>query len=284
MFLHKNLLKFVLASLLFFSCGAAQASEIDPTHRVRVAEAFNSPPSVLLLMQINDAFLGISDAPPVWQTLTASDAGGRAELEKASAMASYDMLITGDESYLRALERLGVLRLARPIYSEKLILVGPTEKQAAMRDMGVKKAMGEISSGGMLFFSQIGNDWASSVEKKLWAEAGVAKPFDNKNYVESDRDDLSLLIQAEDEGGFLLTGEASFAQYMGMVRDEPLLAKFGDTGGDRKTYAALVVNAGFRKERTAAAERYIEWLSGDSGKKTVESFELGGISPFKAVK
>lgn len=275
---------FLTSIVLFFTCSRASASEIDPRLRVRIAEGFNSPPSVLLLMQINDAFIGMSEAPPVWQTITATDAASRMELEKASVIGVYDMLITADESYLQTLERIGVLRLTRPVYSEKMILVGPVKLRSAMSGMDTRGIMSKISSDNILFFSQLVNDWTSSEEKKLWSGAGVSKPYENKNYVESDRDDLSLLIQAEEEEGFLLIGEGSFAQYMEMVREDPILEKFTDTGTERRTYAALIVNAGYRKERTAAAEKYIAWLSDKEGAEMIENFELGGIHPFKAVQ
>ena len=77
---RKKIFLSVVFLLILFLSHAACASEINPTQRVRIAECFNSPPSALLLLQFNDAFLGLSDVPPVWQTLIAETDEERRDL------------------------------------------------------------------------------------------------------------------------------------------------------------------------------------------------------------
>jgi ABC-type tungstate transport system permease subunit len=272
----------VVFLLAYLRADAVFASEIDPTRRVRIAECFNSPPSVLLLLKINEAFLGLADAPPVWQTLAAETEEERRDLERASVVAVYDMLITSDWNYAENLREQGLLRGMIPIYTERLVLVGPTELFSDARGLPIASFMKKIFDEGRLFFSPMYNDWVSGEEKQLWERAGVAGPYDNKNYVESGHDDAGLLIQAEDERGFVLTGEASFAQYIDMQRGDPELIVLADAGIVRTTYACLIANSGYRKTRTETADRYADWLKSEECGALVDAFALGAIAPFSA--
>ncbi|MDL2263236.1 hypothetical protein LJC31_01145 [Synergistaceae bacterium OttesenSCG-928-I11] len=275
---------FVVFALTFFPDSATRASEVDPTQRVRIAECFNSPPSGILLLQINDAFLGLAEAPPVWQTLTAKTDAERRNLERASVVGVYDMVITSNEEYVESLRKQGLLRRVALIYAEHLLLVGPPELSSKKKELSAKATMKKIFEDEDLFFSSLDNDWVSGEEKKLWTQAGVARPYDNKNYVESGHDDIGLLIQAEEERGFALTGEASFAQYLDMQRYDPQLVVYADTGVVRTAHVCLIVNSGYRKVRTEMADRYVDWLTSEVGAALIDSFSLGAIAPFRAVR
>lgn len=275
---------FVVFALTVFPASVTRASEVDPTQRVRIAECFNSPPSGILFLQVNDVFLGLADAPPVWQTLVAKTKAERQNLERASVVGAYDMVITSDEGYVESLRKQGLLRRVAPIYAEHLLLVGPPELSSKKKELSVKATMKKIFEDEDLFFSSLDNTWVSGEEKKLWTQAGVARPYDNKNYVESGHDDIGLLIQAEDERGFALTGEASFAQYLDMQRYDTPLIVYADTAVIRTTHVCLIVNSGYRKARTEMADRYVDWLKSEAGAALIDSFSLGTIAPFRAVK
>ncbi len=279
---RKNFLSIVFLLTLFLS-HAACASEIDPTQRVRIAECLNSPPSALLLLQLNDAFLGLSDVPPVWQTLIAETDEERRDLERASVIGIYDMVIASDARYVESLRHQGLLRRVIPIYTERLLLVGPSKWPPAKEACSAETVMAEIFKGELLFFSSLHNAWLAEEEKKLWARAGVSQPYDNRNYVESGHDDIGLLLQAEEEQGFALVGEASFAQYLDVQRGDPSLVVFADTGVVRTTTACLIVHSGYRKARAEIADRYVDWLKSEVGAARIDSFSLGSVAPFRAV-
>ncbi len=143
--------------------------------------------------------------------------------------------------------------------------------------------MEEIFRDEALFFSSLNSGWLAEEEKKLWGRAGVSRPYDNRNYVESGHDDVGLLLQAEEEQGFALVGEASFAQYLDMLRDEPALAVFADTGVVRTTAVCLIVHSGYRKARAEIADRCADWLQSEAGAALIDSFSLGSVAPFRAV-
>jgi ABC-type tungstate transport system permease subunit len=87
-------------------------------------------------------------------------------------------------------------------------------------------------------------------------------------------------MQAGDEGGFALVGEGSFAQYVESERYEPALVKIADTDYFRVTYACLVSDAGFRRNRADDSAKYMEWFQGPDAGEIIAGFSIGGLNPF----
>jgi tungstate transport system substrate-binding protein len=146
--------------------------------------------------------------------------------------------------------------------------------------MEASDIMKKAADDNVLFFSRITDDWARNAEDVLWKKAGVDTLTENSGYVETSRDDLSALMQAGDEGAFMLAGEGSYAQYVDLERFEPALIKIADTEYFRVEYACLTSNSGFRKLRSEGAEKFLEWLLSPEGKSEISGFSIGGFNPF----
>jgi ABC-type tungstate transport system permease subunit len=140
--------------------------------------------------------------------------------------------------------------------------------------------MSRVSAGNELFFSLIMDDFTRKSEDDLWKRASAIKQGENKGYVETSRDAFSALLQAGDEGGFILVGEGSFAQYVESERFGPALAKMADTDYFRVTHVCLMTNSGFRKVRSDGAAKYMEWFEGETARKAIAGFSIGGMNPF----
>lgn len=280
--------KTVLLSLIVLSmlCHAvsARASDFDPTKRVRIVECFNLPSVQLLLLQMHAPLAAIGEMPPIWQTIPSETLEEREVLYKPSVIGVYDMLITGSEQHARDLEKQGLLRRMTPLFSEKLILAGPPGSKATFAQTALPDILRKIFAEEQLFFSLLRNDWVAASEEKILARTGITDPGKNKNYVETGRDDLSALLQAGDEGGFMLVGEASFAQYQLSLYGETALEIVAETDFAHTTYLCLFTNAGFKKARTQTADQYAQMLEGEEGRKLIESFRFGEIHPFRAVR
>ena len=273
----------LVCAFLMFSAREGPADE-SLVRRVRVAECHNSPPAQLLLVWLNRTMEGLADDPPVWQTLRASTEEEHENLNRASVIGVYDILFTGNEAHVRNLELQQLLRGSCPLFEERLIVVGPPGKVSGVKDLGIIDALRKIFADESLFFTAYRDPWIDEAAKSLFDQAGIEDPTANRQYVETGREDMDALIQAGDEGGFILTGEAAFAQYQDFQRGEEHLVKLRDTGISRTSYACLIANAGFRKERTRTADRYFEWLAGEEAKLAIEAFEIGGMKPFRAVR
>ena len=65
------------------------------------------------------------------------------------------------------------------------------------------------------------DEWVEACERNLWKRSGIGRPQENRSYVESGRDEVSVLMQSSDEGAFLLVSESAFAAYQDAQRDAP---------------------------------------------------------------
>jgi ABC-type tungstate transport system permease subunit len=190
------------------------------------------------------------------------------------------MIITGDYHYSEWLDDKGLIKKRVPIWKERLILVGPTGRKTEMEGFDATEVMRRISDENALFFSLIMDNFVRASEDDLWKKASPVPVDTNKGYVETSRDGLGALLQAGDEGGFVLIGEGSFAQYVESERFVPALVKIADTEYFRTAYACLLTNAGFRKIRSRDAEKYLNWFQSEDAGQLISDFSIGGMNPF----
>jgi ABC-type tungstate transport system permease subunit len=240
----------------------------------------NSPPAQFLLMVFANSFKELAPVSPAWQTLPSESLEDRKALFDGLVIGAYDMIFTGDVEYTKKLDEMGMLRGVYPVFRERLILVGPDDFAPSPMGLGAGDIMKKIFTDQRLFFSPIKNKWIVESESAMWSGLGVKNPADNRQYVETGRDDVDALYLVGDEGGFMLVGEASFAQYVDSARTSAPIVKLADTEYYRTSYVCLISTFGFRKERTAAADKYVAWLKSDDGRKVIEDFNIGGITPF----
>lgn len=282
--MRKNqLLRIILFLCVLLLPLRAESADESVIRRVRIAECYNAPPAQLLLIQMGRTLEGLADYPPTWQTLQTITDEEREDLNRASIIGIYDMLFTGSEEHVRNLELQQLLRGACPLFEEDLILVGPPDKAFGMKDLGILDMFKKISAEEHLFFNQHRTPWIDAAARALFSQAG-GTVAGSRQFVEIGREHMDALIQAGDEGAFILTGEATFAQYQYFQRDEEKLVKLRDTGISRTSYVCLMANAGFRRERTATADKYFEWLASEEAKRAIDEFEIGGTRPFRALR
>ena len=273
---------FLTLILMLLGCFPVYAGvlEREGFKRVRIAEVFNPPAAQLLIMRFNAPFRDIGAAPPVWQTMPAETESDVEKLSDILTIGYYDMIITGDTGYAKSLESRDLLKQLVPIWYERLVLVGPADKRAEMEGLGVPEIMSRISVQNELFFSLLIDGFVRKTEDELWKLASEVKLGENRGYVETSRDTISALMQAGDEGGFVLVGEGSFAQYVESERYEPALIKIADTDCFRVTYVCLMSDAGFRRNRVDDAAKYVEWFQGSDADEIIAGFSVGGLNPF----
>jgi ABC-type tungstate transport system permease subunit len=275
--------KFFVAFMLFLQgVWPAWAGLLEPDgfKRVRVAEVFNKPAAQLLILQFDSPLREIGKSPPAWQTWLSETESDTEKLDDIMTISAYDMIITGNADYASRIEGLGLLKRQAPIWKEKLILAGPADMKDVMDGLGAEAIMKKISAENLFFFSLLADDFVRKSEYDLWKKASVDPPLQNSGYVETNRDDLSALLQTGDEGGFILVGEGSYAQYVESERFEPALVKIADTAYLRTTSICLLNNSKFRKIRAEDSEKYLEWFLGEDARRLISGFSMGGINPF----
>ncbi|MDR3321770.1 MAG: hypothetical protein LBS93_04910 [Synergistaceae bacterium] len=251
---------------------------------VRIAEFLNASAVQLLLVGLNATLAGAADVPPAWQTITVSTEDERAALIAQGLAAQFDIIFTSDLGVIEELFAKGEIRSCFPLFSEELILAGPKDSSVMGEASGESAVdvMGKIFSDERPFFSLMYNQWAWEGEHGLWGEAGVDYPGDNKNYVESSRNDVTALFQAGDEEAFILVGQGAFAQYSDVQRDDQVLMRIAGTGIYRKCYVCATKSSASRAQRAASAEALVRWFRSAMVSDAVDGFELGGIKAFKS--
>ena len=274
----------IAAALVFVMLSARLASagevEADGFKRARIAEVYNSSAAQFLILRFGAPLRAVGASPPVWQTLASETAADVERLNDIMTIGQYDMIITGSSEFAGKLEERGLVKRRAPLWRERLILVGPRGRSGEMAGLGAAEIMSRAFAANDLFFSRIIDGFASAAEAELWKKAGVARADDSRGYVETSRDDLSSLFQAGDEGGFMLIGEGSFAQYAEAERLEPALVKMADTDYFRETYVCLMSNTGFRKHRAEDAEKFLKWFGSKAASEAITGFSMGGMNPF----
>ena len=216
----------------------------------------------------------------MWQTLPAETILDVEKLGDILTISYYDMIITGDAGYAEFLESRDLLNKSAVIWKERLILAGPARRIAEMDGLGAPEIMSRISVQNDLFFSLLVDGSVRKAEDELWKLVSEIKMGENRGYVETSRDVISALLQTGDEGGFVLVGEGSFAQYVESERFDPALVKITDTGYFRETHVCLISSAGFRRNRTDDAAKYMEWFQGPLSAEIIAGFSIGGLNPF----
>jgi ABC-type tungstate transport system permease subunit len=278
---------FFIFSCVFFAAGtrgdAADDYGFSQGDTVRIAEFLNPTGVQLLLVSLNALLSGVTDPPPAWQTLEAATEEERAALIAQGVAAQFDVIFTSDFGVVEELFAKGELRSCFPLLSEELILAGPSDS-SSLGDAGesVADMMGKIFSDERPFFSLIYNQWAWEAERGFWGDAGVENPGDNKNYVESSKNDVTALFQAGDEGAFILVGQGAFAQYSGAQGDEGALVRIAGTGIYRKCYICTTKSPASRARRAASAETLVHWFKGAEARDAVDGFEIAGMNAFKS--
>jgi ABC-type tungstate transport system permease subunit len=266
--------------LSFWSRAFAYDPRIELGKAVRISEFANSPAAKMLLVALDSSFSRLTETTPSWKTMPSETAEDRENFLRPSVAGTFDMIFTSDQDAVRELFDQGLLRSFFPIFKEEIILVGPVASgDSAGSDASA--VMGGIFHEGTHFFSLMTSEWSIRAEHEMWKSAGIENPGDNKNYVQSSRDDVTAMFQAGDEGAFLLVGAGAFAQYREAQREMPVLEKIAGTGVYRKTYLCLVKNSGFRRTQEETASRFAAWLAGGEATEAVNSFDLAGLRPFE---
>ncbi len=272
--------------VLFLAGESALAASPTPSPfgsqpgRVRILDYENGSAAGLLLLEIDRAMGNLLPVKPAWDSLDRISAGSPEQLAVSVASGTYDLVITGDEAFVKNLGDRGALQDRIPLFGSELILVGPKGEEKRYEGKKTAEIMKELFVAKKIFFTPMDDAWTGEQEAKLWREAGVSSPGTNVNYVESGRDDLSLLLQVEEEGGYTLTTAGAFAQYLTSTRAPESLVKMAGTGAFHTHYLCLVDHQGFREERTKNAEKLAEWLVGEKASKTINGFTLAEIRPF----
>jgi ABC-type tungstate transport system permease subunit len=281
--IHKKLIHALLVLLIIAPgvLGARASQAADYGGRLGVAEILARSPAHLLLFKLSASFPSGAGRNSVWTNISPNEEA----LAAAVSSSLCDVIFIDNEDALKKLEEAELLRETFPLFTEDIILAGPASMRETFAPMSADAAMKAVYDRGLKFFKLRHNVSVEGAEREMWRRAGVKEPWNNKQYIESSRDDVTALFQIGDEEAFALAGEASFGEYSASYRDGAPLVKM-TAAGIKKTYYVCLTNISviYLPERAAAADKLAEWLRGDEAGNIISSFAIGGVKPFKTAK
>lgn len=282
-----------LLSIFLFLAAASSSAEARAARplpsdsapdRVRLLDYENGSAAGLLFLELDKSMSGPAGGKPAWHSLDSWSVESLTTLADDTASGVYDLVITGDEAFVKELENRGALLKRMPIFRSELILLGPPKSAGGFSGGKATEIMKQVFSASRIFFTPMNNVWITAQETALWREAGVPTPGANVNYVEAGREGLNLLLQVEEEGGYTLETAGTFAQYLTSTREPEPLEKLAGTGIYRTHYLCLIDHKGIHEKRRKNAEKLTEWLFGKDAPKLINGFSLAGIKPFEFVR
>ena len=269
---------FLVFSLCFFSVSASGKEGVAKgvVHLYQIHDSQCSP----LLLLLDRAFSLSTDIRIDWHDATSIE---RSEVFRHITEGDVDILLTNDATLVDELEKKEWVRLRRTVMSNQLFLVGPEADPAGAFRLPLEEAFYRIADTASLFVSPLHGGWFTIVESELWKSAGVADPEALKGYISSGRNRLGAMMQAGDEGGYILTDPATFAAYEGALTAHPAPLKpiSSRADGPSNHYFIVVIERGILGgQRVLNAEELCEWLVSDHAQKIISSYTLSGHHPF----
>lgn len=276
---HKFLLSCRLVLLLAVLIAPFVAGESFAKGVVRLYEVHDTQCSGLLFL-LDRAFSLSTDVRVDWRDATQLE---KSELFRLAGEGEMHALLTNDETLIDELTEKGLVRLSGVVMRNPLFLAGPGEDPAGALDLPPERAFARIAETGSLFISPLRGGWFTSVESKLWERAGVANPETLKGYVSSGRARLGAMMQAGDEGGYILTDSATFATYGGAFASgssalrliSPLAGSF-----ENRYFFVIIERGALSGQGVQNAEALYEWLRSTHARQIISSYNLSGHHPF----
>ena len=264
---------------LFFLGAATLPGEAAAKGVVRLYQIHDSESSPLLLL-LDQAFSSSTDVYIDWYDATSLE---KSVLFQRVGEGEADALLTNDASLVDELEKKEWARSVQTVMSNQLFLAGPEADPAGASGLPLKEAFRRIADTNSLFISPLRGGWFTVVEAGLWRAAGVTAPETLKGYISSGRNRLAAMIQAGEEGGYILTDPSTFAVYEASSRGQPSSLKSISSridGPDNRYFFVVVERGILGSQRVKNAEVLSDWLVSDQAKQIISGYALSGHHPF----
>lgn len=165
----------------------------------------------------------------------------------------------------------------RDVMYNDFVVVGPREDPAKVRGMKtVIPAFKRILDAGATFVSRGDDSGTDKVEKGYWAEVG-RRP-QSRQYLSAGQGMGEVLTMSGHLAAYTLTDRATFGAYRSRVGLDMLVE------GDPRMfnpYGVIAVNpARYRDANYKGAMHFIDWLTGEDGRRAIAEFRVNGEQLF----
>ena len=184
------------------------------------------------------------------------------------------LLVHSRVQELAAMEAGDAISRNEMMYND-FIIVGPESDPAGVRAAGnvALDAFKAIHAAGSAFISRGDNSGTDTLEKSLWAAAGITPAA--PNYLEAATGMLATLNIAEERGGYTVTDRATYLKNLDKL-DLVILCE-GDTLLLNQ-YSVMVVNPNKNDMiNYLAALSFSDWLTSQKGQRLINEY---GVAEF----
>jgi len=166
-----------------------------------------------------------------------------------------------------------------PVMYNDFLLVGPRADPAAARGKDIESALTKIAAANATFISRGDRSGTHAAELRYWQQAGLAGRKGG-GYRECGCGMGAALNIASSDNAYVLTDRGTWLSF----RNRADLAVLVE--GDRRLfnqYGVMVVNpARHPQVKAAAAQRFVDWVTGPIGQAAITSYRIGGQQLFFA--
>lgn len=162
------------------------------------------------------------------------------------------------------------------VMESDFVIVGPPNDPAKLREARTPEdAFRRIAESKTPFISRGDESGTNLLELRIWGKAGL-KP-EREWYLESGQAMGATLLIAHEKKAYCLADTATFLTYKKKLELVPLFQ-----GGMPNPYQFILVNpVKHPKINAHGAMKLGQWLIGAEARRVIESFEIGGVKPFR---
>jgi tungstate transport system substrate-binding protein len=165
----------------------------------------------------------------------------------------------------------------RDVMHNDFIVVGPADDPARVRGMkSVIAAFARVVDSGATFVSRGDDSGTDKMEKGYWSEVGRRPAA--RQYLSAGQGMGEVLTMAGHLGAYTLTDRATYGAYRSRIGLDIVVE------GDAKMfnpYGVIAVNpARYPDVNYKGAMRFIDWLTGDDGRRAIADFRVNAEQLF----
>ncbi len=184
-----------------------------------------------------------------------------------------DALLAHDQSAEEKLVAEGFALKRIPVMYNDFVLIGPAADPARVRGQDVVQALQRVQAAGSPFISRGDRSGTHSAELRYWKLAGVDQPS-HAGYRACGCGMGQALNMAASLGGYVLADRGTWLSFANRA-DLAILVE-----GDKRLfnqYGVMAVNpAKHPQVKIAAAQKFVDWISGPAGQAAVAGFRING--------
>lgn len=184
-----------------------------------------------------------------------------------------DVLLAHDQPAEEKLVAEGFALKRIPVMYNDFVLVGPAADPARVRGQDVVQALQRVHSSGSGFISRGDRSGTHSAELRYWKLAGVEQPG-HAGYRACGCGMGQALNMAASLGAYVLADRGTWVAFANRA-DLALLVE-----GDRRLfnqYGVMAVNpARHPQAKIAAAQKFVDWVTGSAGQAAIAGFRIQG--------